>query len=173
MAGLTPMEVGLSLGSNLGDRLDNLREARRRIAALPGVRLLASSPVYETEPVGVKPEFRHLAFLNAVLIVEGAATPAEWRQATARVEMELGRVRSADKFAPRTMDIDILYVGGLCVDDGGLIIPHPRWMERRFVVQPLADVRPSLILPGAPGTVQDLLAALPDTSAVKLHAAVW
>jgi len=167
------METGLSLGSNLGDRLANLRAARERLLALPGVRLLAAAPVYETEPVGVKPEFRHLAFLNTVLILEGDLSPVEWRRTTARIEDELGRVRSADKFAPRTLDIDVLYVGDCCVDDGGLVIPHPRWMLRRFVLQPLADVRPELVLPGAALTVFQTLENLPPGEAVKKICTAW
>jgi len=167
------METGLSLGSNLGDRLDNLRAARQRLGALPGVRLLAAAPVYETEPVGVKPEFRHLAFLNTVLILDSAWLPAEWRRRTALIEDELGRVRSADKFAPRLLDIDLLYVGDHSVDEGGLVIPHPRWMLRRFVLQPLADVRPDLLLPGATQTVRQTLENLPTGEAVKPFCTTW
>ncbi len=167
------MESGFSLGSNLGDRLENLRAARARLLALPGVRLLATAPVYETEPVGVKAEFRHLAFLNTVLIFEGALPPAEWRRVTAQIEDDLGRVRSADKFAPRTLDIDVLFVGNHCVEAGGLIIPHPRWMQRRFVLQPLADVRPDLILPGATQTVFQTLENLPPGEAVQKFCDAW
>ena len=166
-------EVGLSLGSNLGDRLANLRAARQRIAAWPGMRLVASAPLYETEPVGVKPEYRYLAFLNTVLIVVGDFPPAEWRRVTAQIEDGLGRVRSADKFAPRTLDIDVLYVGDQCCDDGGLIIPHPRWAQRRFVLQPLADVRPDLVLPGVKQTVFQTLENLPPGEMVKKFCAVW
>ena len=167
------METGFSLGSNLGDRLAHLRAARTRLCALPGVRLLASAPLYETEPVGVKPEFRHLAFLNTVLVCAGDLPPAAWRRATAQIEDELGRVRSADKFAPRTLDIDVLYVGDVCCDDGGLILPHPRWMLRRFVLQPLADVRPDLVLPGATRTVRQIMADLPSGEAVKKFCDAW
>ena len=167
------METGLSLGSNLGDRLANLRAARQRLLALPGVRLLAAAPVYETEPVGVRPEFRHLAFLNTVLLLDGDGPPAAWRDATAQIEDALGRVRSADKFAPRPLDIDVLYVGNCCLDEGGLILPHPRWMLRRFVLQPLADVRPDLILPGATRTVLQTLAGLPPGEAVNKFCDVW
>ena len=167
------METGLSLGSNLGDRLANLRAARQRLVALPGVRLLATAPVYETEPVGVKPEFRHLAFLNTVLILEDEGEPAAWRRRTAQIEDELGRVRSADKFAPRPLDIDLLFVGDYCLDEGGLVIPHPRWMLRRFVLQPLADVRPDLLLPGATRTVRQTLEHLSPGEAVKPFCTAW
>lgn len=167
------METGLSLGSNLGDRLANLRAARERLLGLPGVQLLAVAPVYETEPVGVKPEFRHLAFLNTVLIFEGALPPADWRRLTAQIEDDLGRARSADKFAPRTLDIDVLFVGDHCLDAGGLVIPHPRWMLRRFVLQPLADVRPALLLPGATLTVSQTLAQLPPGETVARLLEEW
>jgi 2-amino-4-hydroxy-6-hydroxymethyldihydropteridine diphosphokinase len=167
------MECGFSLGSNLGDRLASLRAARRRLAALPGVRELAAAPIYETEPVGVQPEFRHLPFLNTVVILEGEHTPAEWRRLTAQIEDELGRVRSADRFAPRTLDIDVLYVGDCCVDEGGLVIPHPRWRLRRFVLQPLADVRPHLLLPGATQTVVQTLEHLPAGEAITRVCTIW
>ena len=167
------METGLSLGSNLGDRLAHLRAARQELLALPGIRLLAAAPVYETDPVGVQPEFQHLAFLNTVLILEGDWSPAAWRRATAQIEDELGRVRSADKFAPRTLDIDLLYVGDHCVDEGGLILPHPRWQLRRFVLQPLTDVRPDLVLPGNTRTVAHILAGLPPGEGVKQVSLTW
>ncbi len=167
------MESGFSLGSNLGDRLVNLRTARRRLAALPGVRELAVAPIYETEPVGVQPEFRHLAFLNTVIILDGPFSPQEWRKRTAQIEDELGRVRAADKFAPRTLDIDVLYVGEHCVDEGGLTIPHPRWTQRRFVLQPLADVRPNLMLPDSDRTVLQLLVAFPPGASVTRFPASW
>ena len=167
------MEVGLSLGSNLGDRLANLAAARRRLLTLPGVRLLAASPVYETEPVDVPPPYRSLAFLNAVLIVAGDQAPVEWQRATAQIETELGRVRTADRCAPRVMDIDILFIGGQCRDDGGLILPHPRWAQRRFVLQPLADVRPDLVLPGAAETVRQILARLPTGNNVVRFCETW
>ena len=167
------MEIGFSIGSNLGDRLANLRAARQRMVALSGVRLLASAPIYETEPVGVQPEFRHLAFLNTVLIMTGKLAPAEWRCYTVQIEADLGRIRTADRFAPRPIDIDLLFAGDLCLDDNGLIIPHPRWTQRRFVLQPLADVRPDLILPGATQTVSQILATLPFGEQVRKLYAVW
>jgi len=167
------METGFSLGSNLGDRLANLRAARQRLAALPGVRELAVAPIYETEPVGVKPEYRHLAFLNTVVILDGEFSPVDWRRLTAQIENDLGRVRSADKFAPRTLDMDVLYIGDRCLDEGGLVIPHPRWMLRRFVLRPLADVRPQLVLPGSLHTVLQTLENLPPGEAVKKFCDAW
>ncbi|MFH0953173.1 MAG: 2-amino-4-hydroxy-6-hydroxymethyldihydropteridine diphosphokinase [Verrucomicrobiota bacterium] len=166
-------EAGLSLGSNLGDRLKNLSDARHLIATLSGVQLVAQSPVYETEPVGVKPEYRELKFLNAVLIVESPWTAREWAHELRAIEAAMGRTRGLDRYAPRTIDIDIIYLDRLRVDEAGLVIPHPRWAERRFVAQPLADVRPDLLLPGAPGTVAQVLAGLPPREGVTLFAKEW
>lgn len=167
------MEVGLSLGSNVGDRLAHLAKARTRIASLAGVGLVAQAPVYETEPVGVRPEHAHLKFLNTALVIETSLAPAEIQALLASVEEELGRVRSEDRYAPRTLDIDILYMDDLKLHSPRLTLPHPRWMQRRFVVQPLADIRPGLRLHGAEQTVAELLAALPDAGDVKPFAMDW
>lgn len=167
------MEIGLSFGSNLGDRLRHLREARRRIASIPGVRIEAESPVYETEPVDVAPPYREAAFLNAVLIVESEMEPRMLARELHRIEAEMGRVRGPDRNSPRTIDLDMLYAGRMRLISPELTVPHPRWAERRFVVQPLADVRPDLVLPGETRAVRDVLAALPDRSAVVLFARRW
>jgi 2-amino-4-hydroxy-6-hydroxymethyldihydropteridine diphosphokinase len=166
-------EFGFSLGSNLGDRLVNLSEARRRLVAVPGTTLVASSPVYETEPVGVRNEYTELRFLNAVLIATSDKDPRAWLEEIARIEKDLGRQRTEDRNAPRPIDIDILYAGESLIDDGGLEVPHPRWMQRRFVVRPLADVRPDLVLPGAGATVKEILAALPEEGGVEKAAERW
>lgn len=155
------MEIGLSLGSNLGDRLGRLQAARDAIRDLPGVTLVAQAPVYETEPVGVRPEYAHLKFLNTVLILRSGRPAADLQQALADVETRLGRVRGEDRFAPRAIDIDVLFAGDLWLETDHLTLPHPRWAARRFVVQPLADLRPDLVLPGAGRTVREVLAALP------------
>jgi 2-amino-4-hydroxy-6-hydroxymethyldihydropteridine diphosphokinase len=167
------VEVGLSLGSNLGDRLANLRAARARIAALPGVRIAAAAPVYETEPVGVKPEHRHLSFLNTVLVLDANLPVEDLHLALAAIESDLGRVREGDRYAPRRIDIDVLYGGPAVRPDAELTLPHPRWSARRFVVQPLADVRPDLVLPGAAASVREVLASLPPAESVALFATDW
>ena len=166
------MEIGLSLGSNLGDRLRNLREAARRIASLPGVRLVAVAPVYETDPVGAQPQFADLKYLNTVLIVD-AKDVAPVADAIHQIETDLGRQRSADRNAPRTIDIDVLYAGDLRRADGKLDLPHPRWSQRRFVVQPLSDVRPALRLPCSDRSVAEQLHALPIAEAVVRVADAW
>ncbi|MBP7274962.1 MAG: 2-amino-4-hydroxy-6-hydroxymethyldihydropteridine diphosphokinase [Kiritimatiellae bacterium] len=153
-------ESGFSLGSNLGDRLGYLREAARQLAATPGVEILARSPVYETEPVGVRPEHAHRPYLNAVVIAAGPLTAAGWLRRIADIETALGRTRTEDRNAPRTLDIDLIYHGAEMIDSGGIRVPHPRWAERAFVVRPLADVRPELVVPGAGRTVKEILRGL-------------
>ena len=167
------METGLSLGSNVGNRLANLTAAKKSILALPGVKLLGQSPVYETDPVGVKPEYKDLKFLNAVLVVEAAFDAHTWFDRLRAIEVEMGRHRSLDRFAPRAIDIDIIYAGPSRIESGGLVLPHPRWLDRRFVVQPMADVRPDLQLPGSPRTVKEVLEALPEDNRVVLLTRDW
>ncbi len=154
------IESGFSLGSNLGDRMGQLREAVHRLASTPGAGLRACSPVYETDPVGVKPEHAHLKYLNAVVIIASSLTAADWLRRIAEIEGALGRVRTDDRHAPRTLDIDLIYHGAEMLGGRGVTVPHPRWAEREFVVRPLADVRPDLVLPGAGRTVREILKGL-------------
>jgi 2-amino-4-hydroxy-6-hydroxymethyldihydropteridine diphosphokinase len=163
------MEYALSLGSNLGRRLDNLRAARQWISQIPGISLIAQSRVYETEPVGVAVPYRRRRFLNAVLIVEGRLPLARFGAALRAIEARMGRTRSGIRNAPRVIDIDIIYAGAKRGTFGAIAVPHPRWSERRFVVQPLCDVRPSRLIPGAGATVETILAALPRVPRVKLY----
>jgi 2-amino-4-hydroxy-6-hydroxymethyldihydropteridine diphosphokinase len=163
------MEAGLSLGSNLGNRFENLRQARIAILQLPGCRLLAQSPVYETDPVDVPSEFQDLPFLNAVLIVEWAGAAEALAAAAHDIENQLGRQRGPTQNAPRLIDIDLLYGGNEIIRTATLTLPHPRWSERRFVVQPLADVRPHLLLPESDCTVRKQLDRLPPGPAVVIY----
>lgn len=167
------MELALSLGSNLGDRLQNLSTARSAIAALPHVRLIASSPVYDTEPVDVPDAHRERTFLNAILIVESDSSLNELAPQLRELEHRLGRTRSADRNAPRVIDIDIIAAGIEHLSRADLVVPHPRWKERRFVVQPLADVRPDWVLPGERRSVREVLAALPERPTVALYGTQW
>lgn len=168
-----PVEIGFSLGGNLGDRLACLRAARDALAATPGARLAAQSPVYETEPVGVKPEHRNRWYLNAVVILTGAPDPEFWLRRAAEIEAALGRVRGDDRYAPRTIDIDLLFCGAARSARAGLTVPHPRWAQRRFVLRPLADLRPDLRLPGTAATIREQLAALPPGETVTHLAGAW
>jgi len=169
----TTVEYGLSLGSNLGDRMRHLRAARERVCAQLGTRLLAQSRVYETEPVDVSDAYRDMPFLNAVIVVESAAPPRAMNARLHAIEAELGRERAGDRNAPRPIDIDIVYAGAFRVRDAVLTLPHARWAERRFVVQPLADVRPDRVLPGEARTVREILLALPREPVVVPFAEEW
>jgi 2-amino-4-hydroxy-6-hydroxymethyldihydropteridine diphosphokinase len=166
-------EYGISLGSNAGDRLALLRAAAAALEALPGSRLAARSAVYETEPVDVDPRYRDRAFLNAVAILESTLAPDALHARLQAIETAMGRQRGPDRNAPRTLDLDILYAGDRHEASASLHLPHPRWAERRFVVQPLADVRPDLVLPGAKGPVAAVLSALPPRPAVVPYSRDW
>ena len=155
------IEVGISLGSNLGDRLRHLLDARARILALSQVAHIASAPVYETEPVGVPAEYASHSFLNTVVIIGTSLEVHRLFSRLQEVEATLGRIRSGIRNSPRVIDIDLLYYGSQLVRSGGLVVPHPRWAKRRFVLQPLADLRPNLVLPNHDRTVRDILASLP------------
>ena len=165
------MEIGLGLGSNLDHRLENLREAVQRVMGLPGTHLVAKAPIYETEPVDVKPEYRALEYLNTVIIVESTMELSAFSDAIHQIETEMGRVRTEDRNAPRVIDIDILYAGDIQRANGILDLPHPRWAQRRFVVQPLADIRPFLHLPGEKRKIADILNSLPPTGITLFRAA--
>ncbi len=126
----------VGIGSNLGDRLENLRAAVRDLAGTPNVRVVRSSNVYETSPVG-GPEQGD--FLNAVVEISTELEPHALLEALQRIENELGRVR-ADRFGPRTIDLDLLLYGNEEIDDPDLTVPHPRMRERAFVVVPLTEL---------------------------------
>lgn len=134
----------LGLGSNLGDRLGNLRRAVELLADRPGVRLLRSSRVYETEPVGGPPQPR---YLNAVLEIETELDPRGVLAACGEVEAALGRVRG-ERFGPRTIDVDVLTYGDERIAEPDLEVPHPRMHERGFVLAPLAELDADPPLPG-------------------------
>jgi len=121
----------------------------------------------------VKPEYREMKFLNAVIIVESPLTTHQWFDELRTIEDQLGRKRSMDRYAPRTIDIDIIYSGETHIESGGLVIPHPHWKERRFVLEPLADVRADLVLPGEKRTVKEVLGTLNEDKAVSLFARDW
>lgn len=163
------MRAGIALGSNLGDRLGNLRAGRDAVLRMAGVSLPARfSHIYETEPVGSGPESG--AYLNAVIEVEFAGQPIALLDALQAIEAAMGRPSKRPRNAPRTLDLDILYVGNLSLANDEIVIPHPRLHQRRFVLQPLHDIRPDLLLPGQMKTVAELFHALSDPSTVELFA---
>ena len=153
------MTFGIALGSNLGDRAANMqRGIEMLLARVPSIQLNASAPVYETDPVDCAPGTQ--AFLNSVIEVETCSTPVELHVHLKAIEQALGRPEQRERNSPRTLDLDLLYADDLVSDDPDLIIPHPRLHLRRFVLQPLADIRPHLMLPGQTRTVAELLADL-------------
>jgi len=163
-----PMEAGISLGANLGNRLAAVQAAVDALAAEPGARLTAVSPVYETDPVDVAARYADLPYLNAVVLLESPLSVPALAARLAAIETRLGRIRDdTDRNAPRVIDLDLIYFGGLEGDFGPIRLPHRRWAERRFVAQPLADLRPDLILPGQTRRVAAIAAALPPTPAAR------
>jgi 2-amino-4-hydroxy-6-hydroxymethyldihydropteridine diphosphokinase len=158
---VTACEAILSLGSNQSDRLSWLKAAGLALLTLPHTRLVALSPVYESEPVGVPAAYRRLAFLNCVAILLTSLAPHALMASLSAIEAELGRTRDGTAGQPRTIDIDLIALGGLTLDTPGLTLPHPRAKERRFVLQPLADLRPGFVFSGDTLTVSDRLCALP------------
>jgi 2-amino-4-hydroxy-6-hydroxymethyldihydropteridine diphosphokinase len=162
------VRVGIALGSNLGDRLANLRQARTRILALPGAAgPVLDSRIYETEPVDSDPGAA--AFLNAVTELEYNSPPAILMAALQQIEIDMGRPPDRPRNAPRTVDLDILYAADLVLSEDDLVVPHPRLHLRRFVLTPLADIRPELILPGQQQSIATLLAGLNDPARVELY----
>ena len=153
------MNFGIALGSNLGDRAENMRRGIELLMArVPGVRLNASAQVYETEPVDCAPGTQ--AFLNTVIEVAAECSPEELHAHLKAVEQALGRPEQRERNSPRTLDLDLLYADAVVSDDPVLTLPHPRMHLRRFVLEPLADIRPELVLPGQTETVGELLAGL-------------
>jgi 2-amino-4-hydroxy-6-hydroxymethyldihydropteridine diphosphokinase len=156
--------AGIALGSNLGDRLANLRAAigiLRQIAT-PGEPFL-TAPIYQTAPRFCPPDSPD--FYNTVIEMDFAGSALELLTATQAIENRLGRVRGPERNAPRTIDIDLLYFGDEEITEGALILPHPRTFERRFVLQPLADIRPDLVLPGQHRNIAEMLDSLQSDEA--------
>jgi 2-amino-4-hydroxy-6-hydroxymethyldihydropteridine diphosphokinase len=166
------MRAGLALGSNLGDRLANLRNARKDVAALEGVLPpLRSSAIYETEPVDC--EIGATKFFNAVIEFGYDGEPGALRRALAGIENILGRPAAHERNVSRPIDLDLLYFGDLIIDSAELQLPHPRIVGREFVLRPLADIRPDLVLPGQTEPVSALLGQLGATTGVVRLELEW
>jgi 2-amino-4-hydroxy-6-hydroxymethyldihydropteridine diphosphokinase len=146
----------IGVGANIGDREGSLRSALDRLARSPGVELVAVSSVRETDPVDYLDQPR---FLNAVAAVETELGARQLLERLLEIEREFGRTREGPRFGPRTIDLDLLLYGDAVIDEPRLTVPHPRLTERRFALEPLAELAPDLVVPGR-GPVGALLAAL-------------
>jgi len=145
----------VGIGSNLGDREENLRRAVELLSEEDGIEVTAVSEIRETEPVG---PVKQGPFLNGAVRVETDLGAQELLERLLAVEQRLGRVRT-QRWGPRTIDLDLLLYDDLYVDEPGLTVPHPRLHERRFALEPLADLAPNLEIPGK-GSISSLLAEL-------------
>ena len=151
----------MGLGSNLGDREGTLRAAVGRLRGLPETEVRGVSSFRDTEPVGVVDQPR---FLNGAVELETALTPRALLEALLELELALGRDRATvPRHGPRTLDLDLLLYGEETIRETGLEVPHPRLHERGFVLEPLAELDPALVVPGW-GPVQALLANLESES---------
>ena len=166
-------EAAIGLGSNIGDRLAHLCEAVARLSAIAGARLVCKSSVYETEPVDVPETFSGMKFLNAVAIFDVELDVEAWSREVHAIEDAMLRVRGTLPNTPRTIDLDLLYFGDAVMNRPHLHLPHPQCTARRFVCQPLAELRPGLVLAGESKSIAHILADLPKTPAVELCTKNW
>ncbi|HEV3210751.1 MAG TPA: 2-amino-4-hydroxy-6-hydroxymethyldihydropteridine diphosphokinase [Chthoniobacterales bacterium] len=160
------MRSAIALGSNIGKRLANLRKAYQRVSALNEIGgFVRSSSVYETGPVDCEPGTPE--YLNAVMEISFDGPPVALLDHLGQIEVEMGRLSKRPRNSPRTIDLDILYVGNLVLNSPEITIPHPRLAERRFVLAPLAEIAPDLILPGHSRSVRSLLEKLNNQEEVR------
>ena len=153
----------IALGSNLESPERQVLDGLGELGAMSNTRLLASSSLYRSAPVGYRDQ---PDFINAVACIETGLSPRALLDALLAIERERGRVRTHLN-APRTLDLDIALYGDLVIREAGLTIPHPRMHERAFVVIPLAEIAPECMVPGL-GRARDLLAAMDATSVTRL-----
>jgi 2-amino-4-hydroxy-6-hydroxymethyldihydropteridine diphosphokinase len=152
-----PRDAVISLGSNLGNRLETLQGAIDALEDTPGLRIKAVSPVYETEPWGVAPGSQP-SYLNAVVVLRTTLPPSSLLERAHAIEEAYHRVRD-ERWGPRTIDVDIVAYADVVSDDPVLTLPHPRAHERAFVLAPWHDVDPEARIPGL-GAVAELLASV-------------
>jgi 2-amino-4-hydroxy-6-hydroxymethyldihydropteridine diphosphokinase len=155
------VNVYLSLGSNLGKKGENLQKALVDLERW-GVKIIRSSKIYKTEPVGKKDQ---PWFYNMAVLAETGLSPEELLKAATMIELSLGRIKTV-KWGPRPIDIDILFYGDSVIKKPGLEIPHPRLADRRFVLKPLAEIAPAVVHPLLKKTFKQLLKDCVDTAIV-------
>ncbi|MBS4175747.1 2-amino-4-hydroxy-6-hydroxymethyldihydropteridine diphosphokinase [Bacillus sp. FJAT-49736] len=154
----------LSLGSNLGDRADYLKNALKELSNHPEIDLLKMSSIYETEPVGYTEQGN---FLNIVVKIATTFSAEQLLDVCQHTEKELGRIRDI-RWGPRTVDLDILLFNNDNIKSEKLIIPHPRMHERAFVLIPLMEIEPSIQLPTWKAPLNEILNGIPDKEGVRL-----
>ena len=162
----------IAIGTNLGDRLGNLHRGLDLLRECVQPQEMRVGGLYETDPVDCAPGTQ--AFLNSVIQLTAACTPQELHAHLQAIEQAMGRPSVREKNSPRALDLDLLYAGDFVSDDPVLTVPHPRLHLRRFVLQPLADLCPALVLPGHQRSIQQHLDALTDDPAeVRLVEKDW
>ncbi|QJD31015.1 2-amino-4-hydroxy-6-hydroxymethyldihydropteridine diphosphokinase [Methylococcus geothermalis] len=134
----------IGLGGNLGDAAETVRKARRAVRAVPGVRELAFSSLYRSAPMGPSDQ---PDYVNAVMAVVTTLAPLDLLRALQQIEQTSGRVRTGERWGPRTLDLDLLLYDDLVLDSEILTIPHPGIAEREFVLYPLAEIAPDVYIP--------------------------
>ena len=165
------MKAYVGLGSNLGERESLLKSAIEQLAQLPETRLGKVSSLYDTAPVG---ELDQPNFLNAVVQLETALTARQLLWNLLLIERRLGRVRhAAQRYGPRTIDLDLVLFGDQVIDTPDLKVPHPEYHRRAFVLVPLAEIEPKLVHPVLGLTAHELLERVEERPAVKRMSRLW
>jgi 2-amino-4-hydroxy-6-hydroxymethyldihydropteridine diphosphokinase len=155
----------IGLGSNLGDPQWQVTQALAELAVLPRSRLLARSSLYRSEPLGPPDQPQ---YINAVAVLETSLSADELLEALQHLEAEHGRQRGGERWGPRTLDLDLLLYGDQCLASARLHVPHPGLCERNFVLYPLAEIAPNLVIPGQ-GALAALLARCEASGLEKLE----
>jgi 2-amino-4-hydroxy-6-hydroxymethyldihydropteridine diphosphokinase len=159
-----PVLAYIALGANLDQPIEQVRQGIARLAALPDSRLVATSSLYRTAPIGVS---GHPDYINAVAKLETRLESGALLKLLQVIEARQGRARQPDTIAPRTLDLDLLLYGEDCIATAELEVPHPRMRERAFVLVPLAEIAPDLLIPRA-GPLAALLPAVAGQTIVRL-----
>jgi 2-amino-4-hydroxy-6-hydroxymethyldihydropteridine diphosphokinase len=162
--------AGIALGSNLGDSQATLRDALEALRGISSDGGCLIAPLYQTRPLGCPPGSPD--FLNTVVEIGFEGGARRLLEITRGIEIQLGRTRGGPRNSPRVIDLDLLYCGDERIDSDGLTLPHPRMFERRFVLQPLADIRPDLVLPECGLSVAAVLESLAAEAFPPVQAAV-
>ncbi len=167
MSAAPAVRAYVSLGSNLGRREGHLSAALAALRATPGVLRVTVSRLYETEPVGPPGQG---PYLNAVAALDASLPPRALLERLLSIEQERGRRRSGLRNEARSLDLDLLLYGATCLDEDGLVLPHPRLHQRAFVLEPLCELAPRMRHPVLGEAVAELAARVRDPAAVRPHA---